>query len=160
MLAHDALDSGGRETGTDLNGEIVLRLLDAARDPERAAWLEDFLHPRLAVGADVNVSGYTSQFYAGANWHAELWRHLFRAGDALYTEFTGGFAVHDGALDAGKPRREALGSRVLFHLSGEIGYAFGAHYSLGAYYDHASNSGLARYNRSLDNVGLRLGYHF
>lgn len=158
VLAHDVVEANRVEQGADLNGEIQFRPLGLLRDPSHQAWVNALLDPRPVIGASINVSGYTSQFYFGATWHTRL--SGIRPGPGFYGELSLGGAIHNGEIGAGHPHREALGSRVLFHLSGALGYAISAHYSLEAYYEHDSNGGLAKYNRSLNDVGLRLGYRF
>jgi hypothetical protein len=71
-----------------------------------------------------------------------------------------GAAVHDGNLDERERHQKRLGSRVLFRIPVEIGYAFGAHHRLMFAFDHVSNAGLADPNQGLDTVGVRYGYRF
>jgi hypothetical protein len=57
-------------------------------------------------------------------------------------------------------RSKKLGSNVLFHLTGELGYRFSRRGSLAFFCEHSSNAGLARYNESLNDAGLRFAWRF
>ncbi len=65
-----------------------------------------------------------------------------------------------GQLQFEDPDLKALGSRVLFHIPIEIGYRFGAHSSLSAYFEHTSNAFIVEPNEGLDRLGIRYGYRF
>jgi hypothetical protein len=147
VAAHDVdgLWSGDREeSGADWSAEITL-LRTGLVLPVGAV--------RPNLGAALNDHGDTSKVYAGALWEIESRIGLFVA--------TGvGAAVHDGYLDERKRDRKRLGSRVLFRIPLEIGYAFGAHHRLIFAFDHVSNASLADPNEGLDTVGVRYGYRF
>ena len=50
-----------------------------------------------------------------------------------------------------------MGSRLLFRESVEGGYQLTRRVSLSVILDHLSNAGLAHYNQSLNNLGVRVG---
>lgn len=160
VLVHGLLNDPRQERGYDINAEADFSALEWFTDSGDPQWRRALLGPRPVVGFSANTSGYTSRIYLGLNWRETLWKSLAKQDDAVYADFTAGGTVHNGELDDQDPRANALGSRVLFHLAGEIGYAFDPHYSVTGYFEHASNGGLARWNRSLNEAGLRLGYRF
>jgi hypothetical protein len=147
VAAHDVsgLWSGYREeSGADWSAELTL-LRNGLVLPLGA------VRPNLGIA--INDHGDTNKVYAGALWEIESSIGVFFA--------TGvGAAVHDGYLDKREPDRKRLGSRVLFRIPIEIGYAFGAHHRLMFAFDHVSNAGLADPNPGLDTVGVRYGYRF
>lgn len=157
-LAHDVATSSQREHGVDINGEVLFQPLAMLDPNDDRRWLVRLLSPRPVVGVSVNNAGYTDQLYFGVDWHVDLWKPHTGSSDTPYIEFTAGGAAHDGRLDDTDRHYSALGSRILFHLSMEAGVDFADHYSLGLYFEHDSNGGLDKFNRSLNNAGLRLGY--
>lgn len=160
ILDHDAARAQQKEHGVDINGELVFAAPGWFLDDRNPAWLNVLANPRPMIGFSANSVGDTSQFYFGGVWRADLWDGAINERDRVFIDFGFGGAVHDGNLDNRDPRREALGSRVLFHLSADVGYAFDDHYSVSGYYEHDSNGGLARFNRALNNAGVRVGYRF
>jgi lipid A 3-O-deacylase len=100
----------------------------------------------------VSVGGHTNLAYADLRYEREMRGGLF-FGLGL------GAAVHDGPLDD-RRHRQALGSRVLFHIPAEIGWRFDRHQSVSLYFEHVSNAGLAAKNEGMDNLGVRYGYRF
>lgn len=160
VIDHDAARTHQVEHGVDINGELLFAAPGWFRSDRNPAWLNYVADPRPMIGFSANTVGDTSQFYFGGDWRADLWNDTFDDRDEIFTEIGLGGAVHNGKLNNRNPRREALGSRVLFHLSAELGYSFDSHYSVSGYYEHDSNAGLARFNRALNNVGVRVGYRF
>ncbi len=71
-----------------------------------------------------------------------------------------GGVAHDGYLNTAPPGRKRLGSRLLFRESAEVGYQLTRRVSVSALFDHLSNAGLAPYNQSLNNLGVRVGVTF
>lgn len=140
----DGLWSGThRENGVDWFGEVVFL--------RRGLPLPlGTLRPNL--GATLNDHGNTSKLYAGLLWEVDFRGFFFATGV--------GAAVHDGKLDSHERDRKQLGSRVLFRIPLEVGYAFAAHHRLMFAFDHISNAYLARENQGLDTVGVRYGYRF
>jgi opacity protein-like surface antigen len=106
---------------------------------------------RPALGTTVNYNGDTSKAYADLRWEIEAQSGLFFA-------LGMGAAVHDGQLDAANPDRKALGSRVLFHPSAELGYRFDGVNSISIFADHMSNGFTERYNDGMDTLGIRFGH--
>ena len=108
---------------------------------------------RPAIGGTFNFNGDTSKLYADVRWEVE----------APYGVFFGiglGAAIHDGHLDADSPDHKALGSRVPFHPSAELGYRFDGANSISIFADHISNGFTHRNNEGMDTVGVRFGHRF
>jgi hypothetical protein len=61
-----------------------------------------------------------------------------------------GLALHDGERDTDSPADKSLGSRVLFRIPIEIGYAHQPPPSDSLAFDHVSNAGLASPNEGMD----------
>ena len=147
MLAHDVdgLWSGeSKEKGPDLCVEVIinrplLRLLSATAYPN--------------AGASLNTRGDTSMVYGGflLQWEPNP-SFLFSAGLGL--------ALHDGKQDTDSTNRKSLGSRVLFRIPIEIGYAFVQHHRIVLAFAHASNAGLASPNEGMDTLGLLYEYRY
>jgi len=151
----------GRESGVDINGELLFVT------PLPRAWAEGLsptwrwlATPRPHIGFSANTEGNTSSGYFGATWSIALARDVFRRGDAIRFDFFGGGAVHDGLRNTDLSDRKALGSSLLFRGGGEIGYQFDPRYSVSLFIDHMSNGGLSRSNEGLNTVGLRFGVGF
>jgi lipid A 3-O-deacylase len=154
VLAHDIRVFGlGRpgEPGADVNLEILfasptfLRVLGA---------------PRLHLGLSVNTAGATDYGYVGLTWSGRPWRSLLALPEGLFVAGSLGGSLHDGHLDTAPPERKRLGSRLLFRESVEVGSQLTRRVSVSALFDHLSNAGLAHYNQSLNNLGLRVGVSF
>jgi lipid A 3-O-deacylase len=159
-LAHDvALFGPHVESGVDVNAEILFAPLPFG-DPTSSRILDFLLTPRPHIGGSINTSGNTSFGYFGLTWTASFAHDLLRDGDAIFSSFGFGGAVQDGDLNDDHSGQKALGSRVLFHLSAELGYRFTPQISIAYYYEHVSNAGLANPNPGMNNLGVRLGYRF
>ena len=104
---------------------------------------------RPAIGATVNFDGNTSKAYADLRWEIELPSGVFFA-------LGMGAAIHDGELGINTGQK-ALGSRVLFHPSGELGYRFDGVHSISVFFDHISNGYSRRDNDGMDTIGVRFG---
>jgi lipid A 3-O-deacylase len=148
ILGHDVvLEDTRKESGADLNIEILF-------PAPRTRFLEAIWSPRPHAGASINIRGGTSQLYGGLTWM------LWRPGN-LFLSAGFGFSVHDGKLDPdGTDDREALGTRVLFRESVELGYWLFPRHGVSFHLDHVSNSGLSDDNDGLTNVGLRYLHRF
>jgi lipid A 3-O-deacylase len=147
VLAHDVdgLWSGSREEdGVDFNAELVLG---------RGTFPLARGHVRPNLGVSVNSSGDTSQAYAGVVWRLER-----ESGPFL--ELGLGAAIHDGSLETDRDDRKELGTRVLFRVPIEIGYAWGGRHQLSLAFAHLSNAGLSHENEGLDTLGVRYGLRF
>jgi len=147
VLAHDVdnLWSGARrESGVDLNVEIML-------NRPRLALPAGVVRPNL--GVTVNDRGDTSKLYAGLIWEVDM-------SSGIFMNFGVGAALHDGELEAGRNDRKGLGSRLLFRIPIEIGYALSRRHRLSVAFAHVSNAYLADPNEGLDVLGVRYGYRF
>lgn len=147
MALHDVdnLWSGeSRETGPDICAELVFnRLL-----------FQLFSIPVYPnAGITLNTKGHTSKIYGGVALQWELASGFFFS--------TGvGLALHNGKLNTHEENRKSLGSRVLFRIPVEIGYAIDLHHRLALAFDHVSNAHLASPNEGLDTLGLVYEYRF
>lgn len=147
VLAHDVdnLWSGTRrEDGVDINAELVLSRPSLTL-PAGAV--------RPNFGISVNDRGDTSKLYLGLLWEARLPLGLF-------INIGLGGAVHNGELESGEEGRKALGSRALFRIPVELGYAINGHHRVSVAFAHVSNAYLAHPNEGLDTLGLRYCYLF
>jgi len=143
--AHDiTLGGQHREPGADITGELLFT---------SPGLLSVIGRPRPHFGIAVNTAGATSYAYFGLTWTAAVLDRAFVSG-AL------GGAVHDGEINADKPERKQLGSRILFHEYVEAGYRVTPVVSLSIFLDHISNADLARHNAGMTNIGLRTGFKF
>jgi lipid A 3-O-deacylase len=152
LLAHD-IPLGGhhREEGFDIN----LEFLFASPDIFRLIW-----SPRPHVGADINVYGKTSSYYAGLTWGGIFYEpHVF-VGDGIFAYLSLGGSVNDGKISTTDPTRKSLGSHVLFREGLDLGYQLSPRLSLAAFIDHISNANLANRNEGLTNAGMRVGFKF
>lgn len=143
--AHDiTLGGQHREPGADITGELLFT---------SPSLLHAIGRPRPHLGIAVNTAGATSYAYFGLTWTATVLGRAFISG-AL------GGAVHDGEINADRPDRKQLGSRILFHEYVEAGYRVTPVVSLSVFLDHISNADLARHNAGMTNLGLRTGFKF
>lgn len=147
MLAHDVdgLWSGdSREDGPDLCMELIFNrplfdLLSATAYP--------------SVGASLNTRGDTSKVYGGFLLQWEPAQAFFFS--------TGlGLALHNGERDTDSANQKSLGSRVLFRIPIEIGYAVNRHHRIVLAFDHVSNAYLVSPNEGMDSLGIVYGYRF
>lgn len=147
VLAHDVdgLWSGLRkESGVDYNAEIVFR------HPSFPLLLGTV---RPISGLCINNRGDTSMVYAGLLWEIEM-----KSG--MFLNLGAGAALHDGELETSEEDKKRLGSRVLFRIPIEFGYALNKRHRVSIAFDHVSNASLAYPNEGLDKFGLRYGYRF
>ena len=141
----DGLWSGeSKEKGSDFCAEVIFNrplfhLLSATAYPN--------------VGASLNARGDTSKIYGGFLLQWET------ASDFFFS--TGlGLALHDGKRDTDSADRKSLGSRVLFRIPIEIGYAVNHRHRIMLAFDHVSNAYLVAPNEGMDTLGLVYGYRF
>jgi hypothetical protein len=147
LLAHDVDNLWShtrKEDGIDFNAEVL------------------FCRPRFRIvsglvranlGISLHSRGETSKLYAGLIWEYET-------GWGLFLDVGLGLAVHTGELDSDDMSRKWLGSRVLFRVPLEMGYALDEHHRISILFDHVSNAGLATPNEGMDTLGIRYGYRF
>lgn len=152
LLAHDVGIGGhDKESGEDFNLEVLFptpRLLVALGQP------------RPHIGASINTNRDTDQYYFGLTWTLTVIEGLFRPQDGLFVALSLGGAAHNGRLGESDPDRKALGSRLLFRESVEIGYRLDRWISVSVMLDHVSNARLADHNEGLTSIGGRLGFRF
>ena len=148
ILAHDVhiFSSSRKEDGADINGEILFNM-------PANQFFSLIGSPRFHLGGSVNSQGDTDLGYFGLTWD-------FSSDVGVFVEGSFGGAIHDGKLDSYRFDRKSLGSRVLFRISGSVGYQFNEHHSVAVMLDHISNAGLANPNEGMDNVGIRYGFRF
>jgi opacity protein-like surface antigen len=108
---------------------------------------------RPAIGGTINFNGDTSKAYADLRWEIE-------APSGVFFAIGMGAAIHNGELELVNADRKALGARVLFHPSAEIGYRFDGSNSVSLFFDHVSNGYTRRDNEGMDTIGLRFGHRF
>jgi lipid A 3-O-deacylase len=141
----DGLWSGSREEGgVDFNAEIIF---------SRPGFSLEVGTVRPNFGLSVNNQGDTSKLYAGVLWELEM-------ESGLFLNLGVGVAVHNGESESSEEDKKELGSRVLFRIPIELGYALSKHHAVSIMFDHISNAYLARPNEGLDTLGLRYGYRF
>jgi lipid A 3-O-deacylase len=158
---HDVHFLGGKEDGADINPEFIFS--SPVTDDMIANapwWLRFALQPRPTIGAAINTAGDTDQFYLGGTWSWFLTRHLVLPQDGIVFSFFFGPGFNDGYIGPAPDNRQALGFPLLFREAVELGYQINETWEISAYLDHISNGGLAKYNESINDVGLRLGYRF
>ncbi len=147
LAAHDVdgLWSGeSKEKGPDLCAEVVFN---------RSLF---HLHSVAAypnVGVSLNTRGDTSNGYGGFLLQWEPCSALF-----FSTGF--GLALHNGRRAADSADRKSLGSRALFRIPIEIGYAINRRHRVILAFTHVSNAYLASPNEGMDTLGLVYGYRF
>lgn len=133
-------------SGGVINGEIL------APSPEFLSFLGS---PRPYIGTEIAISDDPIHvIYAGFNWEAHLTQRL-------YLGFSGGGSWNSSKLTttaAGAVKN--LGSSLLFHLQGSIGFDFTENVTGQIYLNHFSNAGIKAPNHGLESVGARLGYRF
>ena len=134
------------EGGVNLNPEVIFT------SPE---WLEWAYSPRPRVGVSINTSGDTNSAYTSLGWDT-AWEN------GIYLDGFFGLAVHDGELTEGNDKGKIeFGSRVLFHLGGDIGWRWDEHNGIALVWEHMSNGSiLASKNQGIDSLGLRYSYRF
>ncbi len=160
VLAHSV---GGHEHGVDINGEVLFVspvVPDALPGLPLRPLLFPVFSPRPDIGFEANTAGQTSQFYLGLTWTWVLARDLLRAGDGIDFSLGFGPAFNNGEIRSPSPARNSLGSNVLFHTSGELGYRLNPRYEVSLFFDHSSNAGFARENEGQNDAGVRFGITF
>ncbi|HUI35041.1 MAG TPA: acyloxyacyl hydrolase [Stellaceae bacterium] len=163
IWAHDPTFAGGRESGADINPEVIFAspvTNDMVASVPGSNWLWWALQPRPTIGASINTDGNTDQFYAGATWSWMLFQNVINPGDGINFSFFFGPGGNDGQIHNGNATRKALGSHILFREAFELGYQINPTWEISAYFDHISNGGLAKENQSINDLGARIGFRF
>ena len=140
-----------KEDGIDSSFEFLFREINY-----NLLWLGT---PRPHIGATINMTGDTSQAYAGVTWDYKLPKRMF-------FNFSWGLAYHDGdkihsATNVQTDKKE-LGSSILFREAVEIGWNFYGKDSISLRLDHISNAHLwgEGTNEGLDTFAVLYGYRF
>ena len=161
VWAHDPSFLEGRESGADINPEVIFASPVTNEMLANAPpWLIWALQPRPTIGASINTDGNTDQFYAGATWSWMLLHDLINPGDGINFSFFFGPGGNDGQLHSGSATHKALGSHILFREAFELGYQINPTWEISVYLDHISNGGLAKENQSINDLGARVGFRF
>lgn len=161
VLAHDVHMLQGKEHGADINPELTLQSpIDDAAASNVPAVLRWMVQPRPTVGLEINTAGATDQAYFGATWSWQLASNLLRPGDGIVLSYFFGPGFNNGKIHSTESDRKSLGSNVLFREAIDIGYRITPVYQVSLHLDHVSNGGLAKYNQSLNDLGVRLGVRF
>lgn len=108
---------------------------------------------RPHAGFTLNNQGDTNMVFAGAVLEWNL-------GAGFFVSAGIGAALHDGETETRQSDKKELGSRILFHIPFEAGYAITDKHRVSAYFAHVSNGFLASPNEGMDQLGLRYGYKF
>jgi len=140
-----------KEDGIDSSFEFLFREINY-----NLLWLGT---PRPHIGATINMTGDTSQAYAGVTWGYKLPKRMF-------FNFSWGLAYHDGdkihsATNVQTDKKE-LGSSILSREAVEIGWNFYGKDSISLRLDHISNANLwgEGTNEGLDTFAVLYGYRF
>ena len=140
-----------KEDGIDSSFELLFREINY-----NLLWLGT---PRPHIGSTINMTGDTSQAYAGVTWGYKLPKRMF-------FNFSWGLAYHDGdkihsATNVQTDKKE-LGSSILFREAVEIGWNFYGKDSISLRLDHISNANLwgEGTNEGLDTFAVLYGYRF
>lgn len=148
ILAADLEEGGGSDDAVALNAEVLTAPLGYSANE---TILDVFLHPRLHLGANVNLErDGVNQLYAGVTWD-------FYLTEKLFLEASFGGALHDGETD---DNSDSYGCVLNFRESASVGFALSENLSLMVGVDHMSNGGLCDQNQGLTNVGVRVGYRW
>jgi lipid A 3-O-deacylase len=152
VLAHDVgIFGSGVEGGADIVGEVLFT---------SPGFLNMIGAPRPTFGGSVNTAGHTDYVYFDMTWTATVWRPTLVEDERVYIGGFLGGAVHDGHLRDQEDDKKALGTRALYHLGVEVGYQIDPTYSDETYFSHLSNAGASSHNPGLNNIGVRIGFHF
>ena len=140
-----------KEDGIDSSFEFLFREINY-----NLLWLGT---PRPHIGSTINMTGDTSQAYAGVTWGYKLPKRMF-------FNFSWGLAYHDGdkihsATNVQTDKKE-LGSSILSREAVEIGWNFYGKDSISLRLDHISNGNLwgEGTNEGLDTFAVLYGYRF
>ncbi len=142
LLAHDVdglWSNSRKERGIDLNIEVVLK------HPKYPLPVGTLL---TNLGMSINDRGGASKVYAGVLWEVG-------APSKVFFNLGIGIAAHNGETKGGGRTEKALGSRILFRVPLEFGYAPNTLDRISILFDHISNGYLREPNQGLDTLGLR-----
>lgn len=150
VLQHDTTFMNTRhESGTDINLEWIGPLFSF---PQALQLYQGFgLRPEFGYTGNFGLTGArTQEIYTAMGFDLLPF-------DNREFRLSLGFAAHNGYLHRGHKHRLALGQRVLFYASFELGYWW-HQYGLFVFYQHSSNGFLPGPNDGINEWGLRAGY--
>jgi lipid A 3-O-deacylase len=156
-FAHDVTNAGqGVESNTQ---DVVIEV-----DTKRPSVLRFLGAPRLNAVIALNSAGETNFGSVGLVWDHRIFSRLYGSLD-FGVGLTDGVAdpAPGPAADYDERHRLVLGSKVLFREAAGLDWRLTRSWSIGAEFIHASNGGVLgshRFNRGINDAGLRLGYRF
>jgi transketolase len=121
--------------------------------PDRDRFVLSAGHGSMLLYALLHLTGYADMTRAELQRFRQLGS---RTAGHPERGHAAGIEVTTGPLSQGI----ALGTRVLFHESVEIGYRVTPIQSVAAYIEHVSNANIGRHNPGITDLGLRLGLSF
>lgn len=176
-FAHDT--SFGVSGTPHESGTTDVQLLYRTK-PFQVWWL---LNPMAYAKVQVNTSGLTNFYTAGAEWRAHLFHSRFYGDFGVGGAYVDGYNTYPDHFDASSTpppgptataaqvarynsdlsiyrTRKAMGSDFVFNPNFTLGYDVTDHFAIEAAWDHYSNAGLGGRNPGMDNFGGRLVYKF
>lgn len=156
VYAHDVSDLGaGKESNTE-----DIQLEAQTVQPQALRFLGA---PHIVGTLALNTAGETNFGALSLGWDHRLV-------GPLYASLQFGIGLSDGvdepaagaAGDEERRRRLILGSKALFREAVGVDWRFSRRWAAGVEYVHASNGQILGHgvNEGINDVGLRLGYHF
>jgi lipid A 3-O-deacylase len=139
---------GEKGTG-NLHAEVLF-----AKPFTPADLFASYFVPRPHIGSSLNLNGATSVAFAGLTWNIDMTPQIF-------VEASLGGAVHNRHGD--DPIRAAQatpGCSPSFRETASVGYRISERLSFTATVERYDNAGLCAENRSITNIGARIGYSF
>lgn len=161
VMAHDVCitdcKNAHKEAGPSVEGAVSF---------DSPSWLSWAGSPQPYAVASVNTHGNTSFAGVGVEWHWHVTQN--------WSVDPGvGYVIHNGEIDnkyaPGDPRAVQfqnenllLGSRDLFRISLGVTRRIAGPWDAQVFYSHLSHGQILGHgrNQGLDQVGVRLGYHF
>ncbi|TGY87645.1 hypothetical protein E5163_14525 [Marinicauda algicola] len=156
LVAHDVVDHA--EDGPQVSIELLW---------DTPEFLEPIWSPEPYLYGSFSTQGYTNLVATGLAWDGDIT-------ERLELEFSFGISYNDGVDDIvhlppddpyrieTASTRALLGSRWLWRTQLGADYMVTERWSAGVYYEHFSHGqilGNGR-NQALDEVGVRIGWHF
>lgn len=136
--------------------DLNLELVTARVLPFGAGQWWSLLIPRFQIGGFLNMSGRTSEAYAGGLWTFPIYYGWF-------AEIFAGGAINNGSQD-GTATRSALGCQGAFNFGPSLGYHFNSSWSLMGTWNHMSNGNAifdeCHHNKGVNDIGLKASYAF
>lgn len=133
------------EKGCNINGELLFTAFTGG--------LWDYIfNPKLHVGWNLNIRGYTSHLYTGLTWFIRL--------NSFVIEPTFGFDLNNAERQKKHQKRQRLGSPITFRESLSLGYKVNDNWTGYVMIDHVSHAHIFHPNPGLSTIGIRIGYQF